>query len=55
MKYDKTAKDVFELWGRDYHADGMETEHWPRVRQMFDLAGLHKAWSILNPGGTRSE
>ncbi len=37
MKYDKTAKDVFELWGRDYHADGMETEHWPCVRQVFDL------------------
>jgi SAM-dependent methyltransferase len=33
----KTAKEVFEAWGRDYHADGMETEHWSRVRQMFDL------------------
>jgi ubiquinone/menaquinone biosynthesis C-methylase UbiE len=37
MKHNKSAKDVFEAWGRDYHADGMETEHWPRVRQMFDL------------------
>lgn len=37
MRYDKTAKDVFEAWGKDYHADGMETEHWPRVRQVFDL------------------
>jgi len=37
MKYDKTTKDVFEAWGKDYHADGMETEHWPRVRQVFDL------------------
>jgi SAM-dependent methyltransferase len=37
MKYNKTAKDVFEAWGGDYHADGMETEHWPRVRQIFDL------------------
>jgi SAM-dependent methyltransferase len=37
MRHDKTAKDVFEAWGRDHHADGMETEHWPRVRQVFDL------------------
>jgi arsenite methyltransferase len=36
-KYEKTAKDVFEAWGWDYHADGMEAEHWPRVREMFDL------------------
>jgi SAM-dependent methyltransferase len=37
MQYDKTAKDVFEAWGRDYHAEGMETAHWPRVQQIFDL------------------
>lgn len=37
MRYDKTAKDVFEEWGRDYHAGGMETAHWPRVRRIFDL------------------
>lgn len=37
MQYGKTARDVFEAWGRDDHADGMETEHWPRVRQVFDL------------------
>jgi SAM-dependent methyltransferase len=37
MKQEKTAREVFEAWGRDYHADGMETEHWPRVRRMFDL------------------
>jgi cyclopropane fatty-acyl-phospholipid synthase-like methyltransferase len=37
MRHRKTAKDVFEAWGRDYHADGMETEHWPRARQIFDL------------------
>jgi ubiquinone/menaquinone biosynthesis C-methylase UbiE len=37
MKYDKTAKEVFEVWGRDYHADGMEEGHWPRVRQAFEL------------------
>jgi len=37
MRYEKTARDVFEVWGRDHHADGMEAEHWPRVRPMFDL------------------
>ena len=37
MKHKKTTREVFEAWGRDYHADGMETEHWPRVRRMFDL------------------
>ena len=37
MRHEKTAREVFEAWGRDYHADGMETEHWPRVRRMFDL------------------
>ena len=37
MGYKNTAKDVFEAWGRDYHADGMETGHWPRVRKAFDL------------------
>jgi len=36
MKYDKSARDVFEDWGRDYHADGMESEHWPNVREMFE-------------------
>ena len=35
--YDRTARDVFEAWGKDHHADGMEAEHWPRVRQAFDL------------------
>ena len=37
MSREKTAGEVFESWGRDYHADGMESEHWPRVRRMFDL------------------
>ena len=39
MRYEKTVKDVFEAWGRDDHADGMEIEHWPRVRKIFDLIG----------------
>lgn len=37
MTYDRTAKEVFEAWGRDYHADGMETGHWPRVQKAFEL------------------
>lgn len=37
MKHNKSVRDVFEAWGRDYHADGMEAEHWPRVSQIFDL------------------
>ena len=37
MKHTQSAKDVFEAWGRDHHADGMESEHWPRVREIFDL------------------
>lgn len=37
MKYRKTAKEVFEAWAKDYHAEGMESAHWPRVRKIFDL------------------
>jgi ubiquinone/menaquinone biosynthesis C-methylase UbiE len=37
VAHDKTVQQVFEAWGRDYHADGMEAEHWPRVATMFDL------------------
>lgn len=33
----KHAKEIFEAWGSDHHADGMEQEHWPRVREMFGL------------------
>lgn len=36
MAHDRTAKEVFEAWGNDYHADGMESEHWPRVRRIFN-------------------
>jgi SAM-dependent methyltransferase len=36
MTRNRTAKEVFEAWGRDHHADGMESEHWPRVREIFD-------------------
>ena len=37
MEHDRTAKEIFEAWGGDHHADGMENEHWPRVREMFQL------------------
>jgi len=37
MKQQKTVKEVFEAWGRDYHADGMEAEHWPRARAIYEL------------------
>jgi ubiquinone/menaquinone biosynthesis C-methylase UbiE len=37
MQHERTVKEVFESWGQDDHADGMETEHWPRVSQVFDL------------------
>lgn len=36
MQHDKPPKDVFEAWGKDYHADGMEAEHWPRVKRIFE-------------------
>lgn len=31
--YSRTAKDVFDEWGKDDHAEGMEREHWPTVSQ----------------------
>jgi len=37
MTSGKSVREVFEAWGRDDHADGMEREHWPRVRQIFEL------------------
>jgi arsenite methyltransferase len=37
LKSDSRVKDIFEAWGRDYHADGMESEHWPRAREIFNL------------------
>jgi trans-aconitate methyltransferase len=29
--YSKTAREVFDAWAQDYHADGMEQHHAPRV------------------------
>lgn len=37
MSHTKTAREVFDTWALDYHAPGMEDEHWPRVREAFDL------------------
>ena len=37
MNQKNTTRDVFEAWGRDYRADGMEKEHWPRVQRIFDF------------------
>jgi SAM-dependent methyltransferase len=40
MAYKRTAKEVFDDWARDHHADGMERHHRPRVEQ---------AWASLGP------
>ncbi len=31
------AKDLFDDWARDYHADGMEKSHWLSVKHAFEL------------------
>lgn len=35
MSYNRSAREVFDDWAVDYHADGMETDHWPSVREAF--------------------
>lgn len=37
MKYSKSTQEVFNSWAQDYHADGMEEHHWPRVRQALEF------------------
>lgn len=32
-----TAKDIFDQWALDHHAEGMEKGHWKRVKQAFEL------------------
>ena len=32
----RTAREVFDDWARDHHADGMERHHWPRVAIAFE-------------------
>ncbi len=32
----KSAKELFNDWAKDHHAEGMEKEHWPAVRQAFE-------------------
>lgn len=36
-KHMKSAEEVFDRWAQDYHADGMEKEHWEVVAQAFRL------------------
>jgi trans-aconitate methyltransferase len=31
--YSRSAREIFNEWSRDDHADGMEREHWPTVSQ----------------------
>ena len=33
----KSAEEVFDNWARDYHAEGMEKEHWETVSQAYSL------------------
>ena len=40
MAYKRTAREVFDDWAQDHHADGMERHHRPRVEQ---------AWRSLEP------
>lgn len=35
--YSKTAREVFDRWALDNHAPGMEDQHWPSVREAFDI------------------
>ncbi|MFQ5709924.1 MAG: class I SAM-dependent methyltransferase [bacterium] len=37
MRFRKSAREVFDAWARDYHADDMEAHHWPRVKQAFAM------------------
>jgi SAM-dependent methyltransferase len=37
MNPSRSAEQVFDEWALDYHAPGMEDEHWPSVREAFDL------------------
>ena len=37
MPYTRTAEEVFDDWALDYHAHGMEDEHWPSVHEAFRL------------------
>lgn len=33
----RTAKDVFNDWAKDYHAEGMEKSHWQSVQEAFQM------------------
>lgn len=34
--YSRSAKQVFEAWSGDYHAEGMERHHWPAVERALE-------------------
>ncbi|NQT27086.1 class I SAM-dependent methyltransferase [candidate division KSB1 bacterium] len=34
---DNPVSQLFDKWAQDYHADGMEIEHWPTVKQAIEL------------------
>ncbi len=50
MEFGRTTREVFDDWARDYHADGMEEHHWPRVRQAFERIAPHEAGRYLEIG-----
>lgn len=31
----RSAKEIFDVWALDHHADGMEQSHWISVREAF--------------------
>ena len=36
MPYSRSAREVFDDWAQDYHAAGMEDDHWPSVKESFE-------------------
>jgi SAM-dependent methyltransferase len=37
MIHSRSAREVFDDWALDYHADGMEADHRPSVEEVFEL------------------
>ena len=33
----QSAKEIFDQWALDHHAEGMEKGHWKRVKKAFEL------------------
>ena len=34
--FKRSAREVFDDWARDHHADGMEQHHWPCARRVLE-------------------